>query len=534
MKTPQTWRSDSDLLELTGARIHPPQRVAVSRYGMIATQHYLATEAGVEVLADGGNAIDAAVAAALALGVCEPSASGLGGQTFIILHLARSRKTIALDGSSNAPHRAIPGSISSEECRRGYISATVPTTPRVLACALGWYGKLPWSRVLQPAIQLAEEGVIVTALHEALTRRRLKSLREGTAARHFLKKGRNPYRVGERMKQPALAETLRRLARRGVEDFYSGRIARLIHADMVRHGGLIRKDDLAQVQPPTERRPVACWFDDMRVMTFPPPGAGRSLIEMLNIMSCLPKKYRQIDKPEGALMLARVMRQAYRDRRDRPYDPNYYAQVSDLKMMNIDYARSVARRIRSHGETTHLSVMDRFGNVVGLTQSIERIYGSRCASEELGFLYNNYLMAFEHGDIGHPYYLRPNAVPWASAAPAIVFRGRKPWLVLGSPGSERITASIFQVLLRLRKQTPFEAVDAPRLYCDIDGRVSLEASRMRDDIVSTLENHGFKTDLRDPYSFYLGCVQLVMRDGDLFIGVADPRRDGASGGPGSR
>jgi gamma-glutamyltranspeptidase/glutathione hydrolase len=150
---------------------------------------------------------------------------------------------------------------------------------------------------------------------------------------------------------------------------------------------------------------------------------------------------------------------------------------------------------------------------------------------ELGFLYNNYMMAFEHQDISHPYYLRPNAVPWASVAPTIVFLGRKPWLCIGSPGSERITPSILQVLLRLPYQTPFEAVDAPRLHCSLDGKVSLEASRMRGDIPALLERHGFTIDVRDAHSFYLGCVQLVVRENGEFIGVADPRRDGSAGGP---
>jgi gamma-glutamyltranspeptidase/glutathione hydrolase len=200
-------------------------------------------------------------------------------------------------------------------------------------------------------------------------------------------------------------------------------------------------------------------------------------------------------------------------------------------MLSPDYGKRIAKRIRTAGETTHLSVMDRFGNAVGLTQSIERVFGSCCANDEFGFLYNNYLMAFEHDDISHPYYLRPAAVPWASVAPTIVFHGRSPWLVIGSPGSARITASILQVLLRLLKQAPLEAVDAPRLYCSVGGKVSLEASRMRSDIPEFLEQHGYEIDVRDPYSFYLGCVQLVLCEGAGYIGVADPRRDGAAGGP---
>jgi gamma-glutamyltranspeptidase/glutathione hydrolase len=175
--------------------------------------------------------------------------------------------------------------------------------------------------------------------------------------------------------------------------------------------------------------------------------------------------------------------------------------------------------------------MDRDGNVVALTQSIERVYGSCCAAPELGFLYNDYMSAFEHEDISHPYYLRPNAVPWASVAPTIVFRGRRPWLAIGSPGSERITPSILQVLARLQSLTPLAAVDAPRLYCSLKGRVSLEASRMRDDLPRALQRHGFEVDRRDSYSFFMGCVQLVLHEKGEFLGVADPRRDGSAAGP---
>jgi gamma-glutamyltranspeptidase/glutathione hydrolase len=189
------------------------------------------------------------------------------------------------------------------------------------------------------------------------------------------------------------------------------------------------------------------------------------------------------------------------------------------------------KRIKAHGETTHLSVMDRFGNAVALTQSIERVFGSFAASPQLGFLYNNYMSAFEYEDMGHPYYLRPNAVPWASVAPTIVFRGRRPWLAIGSPGSGRITSSIMQVLLRLDRQSPLDAVAAPRLHCSIAGKVSLEVARLRDDIPKTLERHGFTIDPREPYSFYMGCVQLVMFENKMFVGVADPRRDGSAAGP---
>ena len=132
--------------------------------------------------------------------------------------------------------------------------------------------------------------------------------------------------------------------------------------------------------------------------------------------------------------------------------------------------------------------------------------------------------------ISHPYYLRPNAVPWASVAPTIIFKGKKPMLAIGSPNSERIAPAILQVLIRLRNHTPLDAVSAPRLFCSVDGKVSLEASRMRSDIPAILKDKGFEIDEREPFAFYLGCVQLVMRQGKEFIGVADPRRDGSAAG----
>lgn len=526
---------DTETLDLSLPKLRKPQRFAVSRNGMVATQHYLATDAGVEILRAGGNAIDAAVAAAYALGVCEPAASGLGGQTMMLVHWAKTRRTFALDGSSRAPNLTSLVTLTEDDRRRGYRATTVPSTPSVLNYARHKYGTLPLEQVLAPAIRLAEQGYLVTELQRRLIRRERKYLRASTAATLFLKDGGRTYKVGERFRQPILAETLKRLAENGTSDFYNGEIAKLIHRDMKRNGGLIRREDLAQIPRPIERRPVACHFEGSRVFTFPPPGAGRTLIEMLNIISHVPAKYRNPDTPRGALCLAKIIQQAFIDRSDRPFDPNFYAQVSRKKMLSIAYAQKISKRIRkqirTQGETTHLSVMDRFGNVVALTQSIERVYGACVATRELGFLYNNYMMAFETENMRHPYYLRPNAAPWASVAPTIIFRGKKPWLAIGSPGSERIVSSILQVLLRLPRQSPFDAVAAPRLHCSLDGKVSLEASRMRSDIPETLHRYGFDVDERDPYSFYMGCVQLVQRIGDQFLGAADPRRDGASGGP---
>jgi len=529
-------RVDTDLLELGNRRLAKPQKLSASKYGMVSTAHYRATELAVNVLNAGGNAMDAAVTAAFALGVCEPAASGLGGQTMILYYDAQRRKKIALDGSSRAPHRIIPGESNKSELLRGYKASTVPSTPAVLAYALKNYGSLNLKEVLGPVIDLAKNGYEISQLQYDLTRRERKHLRSNSAAPLFLKDGKRPYPVGSLFKQAKLAGTLERIATAGVKDFYLGDIAQAIEADMIANDGLIRADDLAQIPWPVERRPLTTNFENTRVFTMCPPGAGRVLIAMLNILSLFTPKQRDLETPRGALLLANVIRQTSLDRQDRPIEPNLYQQIDNELMRRPEYARNISkkikRKLKGRGETTHLSVVDRYGNAASLTQSIERVYGSFCASEELGFLYNNYMSAFEYHDITHPHYLRPNATPWASVSPTIIFRGRKPWLVIGSPGSERIASTIVQVLLHLDKYPPFEAVAAPRLFCSLKGRVSLEASRMRDDIPDTLASKGFEIDVRDPYSFYLGCVQMIMRNRNgEFVGVADPRRDGSAKGP---
>lgn len=526
---------NTDEKELSPAKVPPPQKIAISPHGAVATAHSGATQAAVSILESGGNAIDAAVAAAFALGVCEPAASGLGGQTMMLIYEAETKRTVALDGSSMAPNRITPGALPTRERLRGYKATTVPSTPAVLDYAREKFGSKPLAAVLEPAIDLAKDGYQITELQNRLTRRELKHLRAGTAARLFLRDGTRVWPVGHVLKQPALEQTLRMLARRGIKSFYQGSIAKAIVADMVANDGLIQLDDLARIPWPVERRPVSGRFGSARVLTMPPPGAGPTLIEMMNIAAKLPAKRFRLDTVAGSLMLAETIRRAFLDRRDRPFDPDYYVATDDKKMLSEEHAATVAKQVRaraeSHGETTHLSVMDKFGNAVALTQSIERVYGSFSATEELGFLYNNYISAYEYEDIAHPYYLRPNAPPWASVAPTIVFRGRRPWLAIGSPGSERITSSILQVLLRLQTQGPLDAVTAPRLHCSSKGRVSLEASRMRPDLIPAFERRGFEVDKRGPFSFYLGCVQLVMRDGREYVGVADPRRDGAAGVP---
>ncbi len=527
---------NSDFIEPEPTVIPEPQRIAASTKGMVATAHFRATEAGAEILRQGGNAVDAAVASAFALGVCEPQSSGLGGQTMMMVHIKEEGRTIALDGSSRAPNRAVKELYADKKPRLyGHSASTVPSTPATLKYALERYGTMDLSQVLTPSISLAEDGYRITKLQRKLQRRERSSLKKRSGGSFFLKEGEKPFPVGAVFHQPHLAETLKQLRKRGIEDFYLGDIADIIHRDMEENGGFVHRDDLAKIPYPIEREALSCKFGSLMIYTMPPPGAGRSLIEIFNILRKFPSKERNLDTPRGALLFAEVMRRVQLDRRDRPFDPNFYPQVQDRRMLSDDYARLVSaqigKRIGTGGDTTHLSVMDREGNVVSLTQSIERVYGAKVVCSDLGFLYNNYMSAFEYEDISHPYYLRPNGVPWASVIPTIIFKKGKPWLAIGSPGSERIVSTIAQVVMRLNNQSPFDAVAAPRMHCSLDGKISLEAAYFRDDIKPYLKNHGFTIDIREPMSFYLGCVQMVLSEDGSYIGVADPRRDGSAGGP---
>jgi gamma-glutamyltranspeptidase/glutathione hydrolase len=525
-------------------------KYAISQGGMVATAFPKATEAGVAILKKGGNAIDAASAAALALSVCEPQASGLGGQTMMLIYTGK--KVLAIDGSSRAPSLAHVKAIHKEDRGVGYRATTVPSSLATLYYVQQRYGSLPWEQILQPAIRIAHEGYRITALQHNLQKRELKNFKRvesGSGNKYFLKDG-QPYLVGEKFCQPDLARLLKILAEKGVEEFYKGKIAKQIDADMRENGGLLRFDDLALISWPIERRPLRRRFRKYRLYTMPPPGAGRTLLFSLMMVDAIPPKLLANNEFKRAHLLAGVFRKALRERSDRPFVPEFYPQVPEKEMLNRKFAQQCIKEIVKRvdktilsslitqdelsGETTHLSVMDCNGMAVSLTQSIETVYGSKAAAAGLGFIYNNYLMDFEYNVPEHPFYLRPNAVPWATVAPSLIFQKEDIWMAVGSPGSERIFSTLAQFLLHVidEKMNLYQAMLAPRLHCSLGGRISLEAERFSTDLIDFLKEKGYRIDEREPYSFYLGAIHAVMRqeDGYGLQGVAEVRRDGTAEG----
>ncbi len=528
------------------------KKCSVSGKGMVSTAFPEATEAGVEMLNKEGNAIDAAVAAALALCVCEPQASGLGGQSMALLHY--QGKTTAIDGSSRVPSLAHLDSIAGKMERfNGHRASTIPSTPAVMGYLHFRYGNLDWGDVLQPAIRIAREGYRITDLQSRLQERETESFRSQNAqsgANYFLKDGKTAYAPGDRFVQPDLADLLEHLAAHSAKSFYTGKIAKQIDADMQENGGFIRKEDLALIPWPLERKPIKRKYRRVDVFTSPPPAAGRTLLLVLQMLKNLPSKFLRGQSPESYHFMAEIFRKALLNNKERPFEPNIYPQLPDDKrILSREYARSLSATIRdvidpmlpltdpypAVNDTTHLSVMDDQGNAIGITQSIERVFGAKVAAPGLGFLYNNYMSALETKDPSHPYYLRPNAVPWSSVAPIIAMHEKQPWLVAGSPGSERIFSTVSQFLSHIvdGNRPISEAMMLPRFHCSIGGNLSMEVERFDPAIVDYLREVGYKIVPKESFSFYLGAVHAVLKthDSGVYQGVAEIRRDGSAAGP---
>ena len=406
--------------------------------------------------------------------------------------------------------------------------------------------------MIQPASRIASEGYRITELQHRLQNRELDNFLKiptKSGAKYFLKYGQEPYKRGDLFIQPDLANTLNYLAEHGPRSFYQGMIAKRIDDDMRANKGFMRADDLALMPWPIERRVLKRSYRSVSIATLPPPAAGRTLLLVMLMLRHIPSKVIRQESPQFYHFFSETLRKAFLFRTQRPFDPNTFLQISDKKMINREFAKEQARSIRdrvdpslpmaepyedSEGETTHLSAMDSDGNAIGITQSIELAYGARAAAEGLGFLYNNYIRALDTNDPSHPHYLRPNASPWTSVAPSIIFYKEKPWIVTGSPGSERIYSSVAQFLTHMvdKNLSMDEAVRRPRLHCSIGGIVSIEAGRFKPEIIAYLEEMGYHIEKKSDYDFYFGAIHSVMRciTKEEFQGAAEVRRDGTSGG----
>lgn len=558
----------------------PSQAVRAS-HGMVTTDEELGSEAGVEILKRGGNAIDSAVAVAFALAVVEPAAGNIGGGGFMLVRLANGKATF-LDYREVAPGKATrymyidkDGKLDEEASVIGYRSVAVPGTVAGLALALKTYGSMKLADVMAPAIRLAENGFPISKrlAHEFEAERPVLQ-RFAESRRIFLNDGKM-FQPGDTLRQPELAATLKRIARNGAAEFYSGETARAIVDDMSRLGGLITVGDLAKYQP--KMRDVLhakyeisghAW----EVLTSPPPSSGGvAIIEALNMLQSVPLK--GWDDVESVHMVAEVMRRIFADRAAYLADPDY-SSVPVAGLTDPCYAKEVFTTVDpqhassskvikagnphtcgvaasnssspetlvSLGEgphTTHFSVVDVAGNAVASTYTLNDSYGSHVTSSA-GFLLNDEMDDFTTQP-GVPNALfglvqsEANAIapghrPLSSMTPTILLRDGKLSFVTGSPGGPGIiSATLLSILNWMRlDMEPQAAINAPRFHHQwVPDRISMERA-FPDSLESALNARGHATRRVG----HIGLVNAVAIDpatGDR-LGAADPRHDGAAVG----
>ncbi len=559
-----------------------PREAVRGAHGMVATDEQLASQAGVGILKRGGNAIDAAVATAFALAVVEPAAGNIGGGGFMLVRLANGKSTF-FDYREMAPGKATrdmyikpDGKLDLEASVIGYKSVAVPGTVAGLALALKTSGSMKLADVMQPAIRLAEQGFPITEkLARELEEERPGLQKFSMSSRVFLNDGKR-FKAGDTFKQPELAQTLKRIAKKGPADFYLGETAKLLTGDMAAMGGLVTMEDLAHYQPKIRevvRANYAIEGHKWEVISAPPPSSGGvAVIEALNMLQGVP--LRGWDDPQSVHMVVEVMRRAFADRAAYLADPDFsnvpVAGLTDAcyakeLVATIDPARATSstevhagnphvcsegvragvaapKTITGLGEgphTTHFSVVDAKGNAVACTTTLNDSYGSHVTSSA-GFLLNDEMDDFttqpgvpnalfgliqsEANAIG------PGKRPLSSMTPTILVKDGQLSFVTGSPGGPTIiSATLLTVLNWMRLGMDAQtAINAPRFHHQWLPDYILMEKLFSPEMEEQMKERGYQVKRRG----HIGLVNAIgidVNSGDRY-GAADPRDDGSAVG----
>jgi len=538
--------------------------------GMVASVHVLASEAGVEMMKAGGNAIDAAVATGFALAVVHPSAGNIGGGGFMLIRM-NSGDTRFIDFREKAPGKAHSkmyqdekGEVVPQLSRVGYLAVGVPGSVKGLVHAQSKYGKLTLKQVMAPAIRLARNGYALD-WSDARDMTNDRGLARFPDSKRIFQNGGKGWKQGDIFKQPELARTLERIAE-APDDFYSGKMAREIAEFMQAGGGLITVDDLRKYDV-VERTPVRGTYRGLEVISAPPPSSGGiALVETLNILEGFDIAKTGFGSAESIHLITEAYRRAFYDRAqflgdpefsnlpvieltDKKYAANWRASINPqrasasarLERPNVSgalaaYAKKnpVTAPAKEPMETTHYSVVDAEGNAVAVTTTLNGGYGAKVTIGSLGFLLNNEMDDFA-SKVGVPNMfgliqgeanlVGPYKRPLSAMTPTIVLKDGKLWLVLGSPGGPTIITTVANILIGVADfgLDIQQAVNAPRFHHQwIPDQIRLERSRFSPDTVKLLEAKGHSI------GYGLGgdgeCIQIDLATG-LRLGASDGRND---------
>jgi gamma-glutamyltranspeptidase/glutathione hydrolase len=534
-------------------------RVAVRGYnGVVASSSTIASEVGIEVLRNGGNAVDAAVATAFALAVTWPTAGNIGGGGFLVYYGADGLAT-TFDFREKAPLAATSdmyldadGNVKDNSNHEGILAVGVPGTVAGLQLAHERLGSLKWKDLVEPAIRLASDGIPISwALHDDFKDGKARFDRYPSSARVFSKRDGSLYEPGDTWVQKDLASTLRRIQRNGQDGFYRGKTAKLIASFMAANGGIITLEDLKAYQA-VEREPVRGSYRGYEVISMPPPSSGGIvLVQMLNILEGYDLKAMGHNSAAYLHVLTETMRRAYADRANFLGDPDFNEDMPLDRLTSKEYAEVLRRSIdmtqksRSDparfaqlyesDQTTHFSVVDKDGNMVSLTYTLEWGYGSHIVVEGAGFLLNNEMGDFnaqpgvtdERGRIGTDANLiRPEQRMLSSMTPTIIAKDGVPVFATGTPGGKTIINTTLQTILNVidHGMTIAESIEAGRIHHQwLPDVTAIESRAMSPDTLALYESLGHQ--VRDRGN--IGAAMGVYHDLEtgVYSGAADSRAE---------
>jgi gamma-glutamyltranspeptidase/glutathione hydrolase len=525
--------------------------------GMVATQNPYASAVGARILEQGGNAVDAAVAIGFALAVTYPRAGNLGGGGFMLVHDAAEANTVAIDYRELAPRKASRnmyldenGEVDRAKSFFSHLAAGVPGTVAGMWYAHQEYGKLPWKDLLAPAIDLARDGIDVSYdMNVLLATQRDRLCRNAATCQYYFKDDGQPYEPGDRLVQPDLARTLELIAAHGARGFYEGETAQKIADEMSRGGGLVDLESLAAYAVDV-REPLAGDYRGWKIVTMPPPSSGGiHVLQMLNILERFDVSAMGSESADSVHLLAEVARLAYADRSKHLGDPDYI-EVPVEWLTGKDYGKQLAetidmQRARPSAEvlpgaappyesadTTHYSVIDRDGNIVANTYTLNFTFGSGISVEGAGFLLNNEMADFvARPDTPNAFGLlggdanaiEPGKRPLSSMAPTLMFGEDGSVIATGSMGGSRIIMGVLQTIVNIvdHGMNIAEAAAAPRMHHQwLPDTLQLEPG-FSPDTIRILRDRGHEV-LDSRYS--MGSTQTVSWQDGLYRGASDPRR----------
>jgi gamma-glutamyltranspeptidase / glutathione hydrolase len=504
-----------------------------SNQGMVVTSQHLASDVGAAILRQGGNAVDAAVAVGYALAVTHPCCGNLGGGGFMTIHLADGKNTF-INFREKAPLAAradmfldAHGNVAGNSSVDGYLAAGVPGTVMGLETARQKFGTLPRATLMAPAIKLAEEGFILTRGDVDVLADATKAFRDQANVAAIFLKNREPFVPGDRLIQKDLASTLRAVSDGGTDAFYHGAIPEAVSAASRTHGGLLTVEDFAAYTA-TESAPISCPYRGYTIVSAPPPSSGGvTLCEMLQVLQGYPLHDMGFHSSDSVHVMTEAMRHAYRDRNTYLGDPAFIDNPT-TRLLSMGHAAAIRAQIHSnratpsstlegpaaaeeHTTTTHYSVVDRWGNAVAVTYTINDSFGAKVIAGSTGFFLNDEMDDFTakpgvanmFGLVqGKANAVAPGKRPLSSMTPTLVLKDGKPVLIVGTPGGSRIITTVLEVIVNVidHGMTLQEAVDAPRIHHQWwPDTVAAEPFALSVDTVRSLTRMGYKVVALEPW-----------------------------------